>query len=211
MTNRAIKEADFEDHLLTFPQQGSEWKIANISGAPGNSLGIQLAGPKVGLWYDHTTGYGGNFVNRLMANHNRSFLEAVSEIERCLGISFRTRDVRSIGKPDRFTCARSGEKHSSPRSSFQLSRQDLGRMATAAHRLASCPALIAQFVEARPEWTRDAIRQTALDGDLDFEGGKMLFGYRYAIKGRNGERVIRWLCRNAGGECWRQSLLTRVN
>lgn len=193
---------------------GGEWKIANTSGAPGNSLGIQLTGPNAGLWHDRATGDGGDFIGLLMANRNLNFLDAVSEIERCLGISFRTGDTRSTRNPASFSSTRRSGKKSPLQPSFQLNRQELGRMAAAAHRLAFDPALIAQFVKARPEWTPDAVRDTALDGDLGYEDGKLLFGYRFGIKARwvdaNGERIIRWLCGNACGECWRQSLLIRT-
>jgi hypothetical protein len=190
-----------------------EWKIADLSGAPGNSLGIQLTGPHAGLWHDRAAGRGGNFIDLLMANRNLNFADAVAEIERCLGTGFRRDDVGSASKPERTICTRSSEKSSYQRVPFELSTQDIERMAGAAHRLACCSALIAQFAEARPEWTPDAIREAALDGDLGYENGKLIFGYRYGMKARwedeNGERVIRWLCGNAGGECWRQSLLIR--
>jgi hypothetical protein len=190
-----------------------EWKIGDLSGTGGNSLGIQLTGPNAGLWHDRAAGCGGNFVDLLMANRNLNFPDAVAEIERCLGTAFRRDDLGSTRKPERSSCTRSFEKSSYRRVPFELSRQDIERMAGAAHRLACCSALIAQFVEARPEWTPNAIRQTALDGDLGYENGKLIFGYRYGMKARwedeNGERIIRWLCGNAGGDCWRQSLLIR--
>jgi hypothetical protein len=86
-------------------------------------------------------------------------------------------------------------------------------MASAAHRLVTNSTLIEKLVTKRPEWTADAIRNAAFDGDLGFEGGSMLFGYRRGIKARRkdgrGERMIRWICGSAAGECWRQSSLLR--
>jgi DNA primase len=97
------------------------------------------------------------------------------------------------------------------RAPYRLKRADLRRMAKAAHLLAGDQDLIHRLVTERPEWTPEAIRGAALDGDLGFEDGKMLFGYRHGIKARwtdpNGERIIRWLCGGANGECWRQSML----
>ena len=94
---------------------------------------------------------------------------------------------------------------------FQLTDADIRRMATAAHRLAKDEKLIEQLCAKRPEWTLETIRGVALEGDLGHEEGKLLFGYRFGLKARwedpEGNRVIRWLCGGAYGECWRQTLL----
>ena len=98
-----------------------------------------------------------------------------------------------------------------PKAVYQLSDADIKRMADAAHRLSGDPALITKLSASRPEWTEEAVRGAALDGDLGYEDGKMLFGYTHGIKARwqnaQGERVIIWLCGAAHGQCWRQSLL----
>jgi hypothetical protein len=65
---------------------GSEWKIADVSGAAGNSLGIQLTGQKAGLWHDRATAEGGSFIKLLQLSHGLSFLKAVDAIEGILGI-----------------------------------------------------------------------------------------------------------------------------
>jgi hypothetical protein len=69
---------------------GNEWKIADTTGASGNSLGIQLTGPNAGLWHDRATGDGGDFVNLLCANRNLTFPQAVEEFELALGVSLRS-------------------------------------------------------------------------------------------------------------------------
>jgi DNA primase len=96
---------------------------------------------------------------------------------------------------------------------YNLSDAEISRMAEAAQRLAADEQKIRDLCEARPEWTCQALRGVALDGDLGIEDGRILFGYRHGIKARwkdaNGERVIRWLCGGAGGQCWRQSLLRK--
>jgi hypothetical protein len=68
---------------------GNEWKLGDVSGAQGNSLGIQLTGSKAGLWQDRATGEGGDFVNLLRKNRDLGFVQAVEEIERALGMSLR--------------------------------------------------------------------------------------------------------------------------
>src|SRR5262245_17846021 len=67
----------------------SEWKIADVTGAKGDSLGIQLTGPKAGLWHDRATGEGGGFVMLLAKNRGVSFPEAVALIENALGINLQ--------------------------------------------------------------------------------------------------------------------------
>jgi hypothetical protein len=109
-----------------------------------------------------------------------------------------------------------------PKERYQLTGDDIKRMAIAAHRLASDQAMITQLTAWRPEWTTEAIRAVALDGDLGFEdncehkgvnGPAILYGYTHGIKARwlatdrDGKRIFRWLCGGSQGECWRQSLL----
>jgi DNA primase len=96
---------------------------------------------------------------------------------------------------------------------YELTNEDIERMASAAHRLAANEGLIERLARDRPGWTTEAIRGAALDGDLGWEGGRLLFGYCHGIKARwtdtRGKRVIRWLCGGAAKECWRQSLIVR--
>jgi hypothetical protein len=69
---------------------GNEWKIADTTGASGNSLAIHLTGDKAGLWIDRATDEGGGFVKLLSANRNLTLIQAVEEIERVLGVSLRS-------------------------------------------------------------------------------------------------------------------------
>jgi hypothetical protein len=39
-------------------KEGGEWKLDNVQGEPGRSLGVCLSGARAGLWYDHATGEG---------------------------------------------------------------------------------------------------------------------------------------------------------
>lgn len=78
-----------EHFLPAGKKESGEWKIADVTGAKGDSLGIQLTGPKAGLWHDRATRQGGTFVELLMQNRGITFLEAVELIERDLGINLR--------------------------------------------------------------------------------------------------------------------------
>jgi len=94
---------------------------------------------------------------------------------------------------------------------YQLSHGDIRRIAAAAQGLPTNEKLIERLIAKRPEWSFEAIRGAALEGDLGYEDGKILFSYRNGIKARwkdaEGKRVIRWLRGSANGQCWRQSLL----
>jgi hypothetical protein len=94
---------------------------------------------------------------------------------------------------------------------YTLTRGDRERMAAACHRLAGDPALIERMCKRRPEWSPEVVRGVALEGDLGFSDGDLLFGYTNGVKrrgkARDGSRRIRWECGGPFGQCWRQSLL----
>ena len=91
------KLADFERNnierlcLHFLPQgkkSGSEWRVGDVSGKPGQSLGVQLTGEKAGLWHDRATGDRGNFHKLIAAARGCSEGDAVADIERAVGLSF---------------------------------------------------------------------------------------------------------------------------
>jgi hypothetical protein len=49
------------------------------------SLSVQLAGPKVGLWYDHENNCGGDFLSLLMQDRNLNFPDAVKLAAEMIG------------------------------------------------------------------------------------------------------------------------------
>jgi hypothetical protein len=114
---------------------------------------------------------------------------------------------------------RSPREHPKPALPYQLTKTDLRRMAAARLTLYENPELVFTVLGQRPEWTLEAVRNTAVEGDLGleydcrwypFDGPAVLFGFSHGIKARwlyNGERIVRWLCGSPAGECWRQSLL----
>ncbi len=48
---------------------GLEWKCGDATGAPGDSLGVTVEGPKAGLWHDFSTGQGGDLLDLAAAVH----------------------------------------------------------------------------------------------------------------------------------------------
>jgi hypothetical protein len=94
---------------------------------------------------------------------------------------------------------------------YDLTPGDCERMRTAAIRLASDKSLITRICQARPEWKPEAVRQVALELQLGYEEGSILFAYHHGIKRRwkdsLGRRRIQWDYGNANRQCWRQELL----
>jgi hypothetical protein len=78
-------------------KEGGEWKLADVSGAPGNSLGIQLTGSKAGLWHDRATGEGGDLVKLICLKERVTWPQAVRQIEQTLGVNLRLSDGVSEG------------------------------------------------------------------------------------------------------------------
>jgi hypothetical protein len=74
----------------------NEWKLGDVSGAPGNSLGVALAGLKAGLWQDRATGDGGDFVKLLCSNRNLTFVQAVEKVEQALGIDLHLENGETL-------------------------------------------------------------------------------------------------------------------
>ena len=76
---------------MFFPQGkkvGQEWKLGDVSGAAGDSLGVALAGDKAGVWHDRATGEGGKLRNLIAAKLGLSDEAAVEELERAFGATF---------------------------------------------------------------------------------------------------------------------------
>jgi twinkle protein len=162
---------------------GTEWKIADTTGAPGNSLAIQLAGAKPGLWHDWATGEGGDFIELLRANRNLTFPQAVEEIEQALGISLlvdslpggRPPQSAGVSQPKRPVIApwTGLPYHMTPeesRRAYQAAR--------ALNRTAEQIDQIADWRGLRPE----IIRSLILDCALGIEGPDLVFLFETGMK-----------------------------
>ncbi len=113
-------------------KESGEWKIADTSGAEGNSLGISLSADKAGVWRDRATDESGNFVQLLERNRNLLFLEAVDEISRYLGVDLETqnRSTRNGSEPHSFdwaSCVKLSKEHAKLLANWRgLSEQFVG-------------------------------------------------------------------------------------
>ena len=82
-----------------FPQGrkvAQEWKIGNITGERGDSLGIQLSGLKAGQWHDRATSEGGTFPKLLMLNRALSFPAACQLIGDFSGINLEANPTTKL-------------------------------------------------------------------------------------------------------------------
>jgi hypothetical protein len=160
---------------------GNEWRIADTTGAPGNSLGIQLTGPKAGLWQDRATGDGGDFVKLLCANRNLKFLEAVEEIERAFGIGLRVDSLPGVQQSPSMSRTHGPVIPPWTGLPYYMTPQENRRAQEAVRALngdAEAIQRIADWRELRPEM----IRSLALDCALGIEGNKIAFIYETGMK-----------------------------
>lgn len=66
--------------------QGREWCVGSISGEPGQSLKVCIAGTKAGLWSDFATGESGDLLDLWCAVRSIALPEALDEARSYLGI-----------------------------------------------------------------------------------------------------------------------------
>jgi twinkle protein len=94
-------------------EEGKEWKVGDVSGGKGRSLGVHLHGDKAGLWSDFSTGEGGDLIDLWAATRHISIGEAIKEAADHLGIArpspaFQPR--RAYTRPPKPKCAAPQEK-----------------------------------------------------------------------------------------------------
>jgi hypothetical protein len=87
-----------------------EWRVGNVAGDPGDSLGVRLVASTAGLWMDRATGESGNFVDLVIAKFGCGFREAAEWVGRTLGVSFEISnsdgDEEEAGEKSTCSCDR---------------------------------------------------------------------------------------------------------
>jgi hypothetical protein len=199
-----------------YPQghkEGCRWCVGNVHGDPGRTFSINLRTTVFGDFADSAKMQSGA-INLWMAARGVDFATACRELKDWVGLSWQESTPRYSPPPP---------PPLQPVAPDPLRPMDLLRMYRANLVLCRAPELVFDVLGERPEWTHEAIRTTALGGDLGFEhncqwydidGPAVLFGYSHGIKARwmaNGERVVKWICGGPAGQCWRQSLLCRYH
>jgi putative DNA primase/helicase len=66
---------------------GKQWVVGDVTGAPGDSMAVELEGPKRGQWFDHAAGIGGDMLKLVELNRNlKGVVAAADETRKLLGI-----------------------------------------------------------------------------------------------------------------------------
>lgn len=80
-------------------KEGNEWRVGNINGETGRSLGVHLTGEKAGIWCDFANGSGGDLLDLWAIQRNLKISGAIQEACHYLGI---TMPQFIAHKPQRF-------------------------------------------------------------------------------------------------------------
>jgi hypothetical protein len=80
---------------------GHEWRIGDSSGKAGNSLGIELVGPKAGLAIDRAGGFDGDLIKLIGQSRSLTYPLVTDEIGRTFGVSFQVVSQKPTIKPSR--------------------------------------------------------------------------------------------------------------
>lgn len=67
-------------------KDGKEWRVGDVSGSEGKSLGVRLTGNKAGQWKDFNEGHGGDLLDLWAITQGVSIGEALSQAKEHLGI-----------------------------------------------------------------------------------------------------------------------------
>jgi len=79
-TRLASRAGDVAAYLIPNGKlDGNEWRAGNVTGTPGKSLGVHIAGDKAGVWQDFATGEGGDLLNLWQAVRGCDFKQALNE------------------------------------------------------------------------------------------------------------------------------------
>ena len=100
---------NLENNLFSlFPAgcvEKNTFKIGNVHGDQGQSLVVELIGPKIGLWHDHATGEGGDIFDLYAATKNldtkHHFSEIMRELRSWLGEKKESPEKHQSSQSDR--------------------------------------------------------------------------------------------------------------
>lgn len=190
--------AELAPHL--FPngkRDGNHWCVGDITGAPGKSFKICIAGDKAGLWGDFADSrkHSRSLLDLWMHARNCDFKTALRQAAQWLGISLvPQRPCQSC-----VITAQSVDDF--------LSAEECRRAIEMAVTLGDTPNLCERIAKARG-WKPETIRDLTIGPHLGWYDGKLAFIYETGVKLRwrqDSERIVRW----AFGKpwLWRGSLI----
>ena len=88
-------------------RQGQEWRVGSTDGEEGDSLGVRIAGGKVGVWSDFATGEKGDLLDLWQSVRGISYQETLDECRKWLGVEapdFAVSPVKSYTRPKKPNC-----------------------------------------------------------------------------------------------------------
>ena len=80
---------------------GKQWIIGDAAGSAGDSMAVELDGPKRGQWYDHAAGIGGDILKLVEVNRGLSPIKASDEVRKLLGLPAWTPEKKNGHPPAR--------------------------------------------------------------------------------------------------------------
>lgn len=79
-------------HLLPKGRrEGRYWQVGDVSGSPGRSLYVRLAGPRAGKWMDAATGEHGDLLDLIALSRGLSLRDAIREAQILLRLPLTSR------------------------------------------------------------------------------------------------------------------------
>lgn len=88
-------------------RQGQEWRVGSTDGEEGDSLGVRIAGGKVGVWSDFATGEAGDLLDLWQVVRGVSYTEALDECRKWLGVEtpdFAVSPSKNYVRPSKPQC-----------------------------------------------------------------------------------------------------------
>jgi len=91
-------------------RKSNEWKCGSVSGEPGDSLGVHMAGEKAGVWCDFATGETGDLLDLWAAARGLALVDAIGEAKSFLGVQEQKilrESKKNYAKPEKPKCSAS--------------------------------------------------------------------------------------------------------
>ena len=88
-------------------KQSGEWKVGNVMGDKGQSLGVVLSGDKAGTWKDFASGEGGDAIDLWCAVNRVDIGEGIRQVKKHLGVKedrdrvYEPRQRKEYSRPER--------------------------------------------------------------------------------------------------------------
>jgi twinkle protein len=172
-------------------RDGNHWCVGDITGTPGKSFKICIAGAKAGLWGDFADSrqHSRSLLDLWMQACNVDFKTALNEAAKWLGVSLLPQHADQQASA---LTAQSADDF--------LSTQECHRAIDMAITLRNTPNLCERIAEERG-WEPETIRDLTFGPHLGWHEGKLAFIYETGVKLRwrqHDERIVRW----AFGKPW---------